>query len=636
MPLKQAFNAILTVLAITTAGLVPSLSPSLSTAAPPTPKGALELSPIQSHIGYDRPTAAEVPRCSVKADKYGGGTAWFVYGPEGVILRRFADSNGDNVVDQWSYFSDGLEVYRDVDSDFNGRADQYRWLHTAGTRWGTDTDEDGKIDHWKTISAQEVAEEMVIALKARDARRFALLLATGKELDQLGMGETDAKELKTQTAAAVRNFQALAASQKTVTAKSDFVDFGASKPCLVPAGTKGSTKDVTIYENVSALVTGDKSHNQVYIGTLVQVDNGWRLLDAPTLDDQSSNSFTFTSHGIASAGVGSDGVAPTAEMTDLMEALQKLDAQASKLPADKQAKITERRADLLEKLAQVTTDPELQKQWYQQLAEMLSAAVQLGGYGQGVKRLEKLERDLEAAGAGDDLLAHARFRRLLAIYMYSQQQKDANFQKIQQQWLTDLEEFAAAFPKSEDAAEALLQLGMSQEFGGSIEDAQGWYRKVAGGFPGTDRAKKAAGAMRRLGSEGKRIQLRGPALGRGKIDLARYRGKLVLIQFWATWCGPCKQDMTLLKELHAKNAKRGFEVIGVCLDDDPAVAKEFLASAKLPWPHIYEPGGLNSRPANELGVMTLPLMMLVGQDGLVAKRNIHAAEVDAEIKRRLK
>ena len=55
----------------------------------------------------------------------------------GKILRKFVDTNGDNIVDQWGYFNDGVEVYRDIDSNFNGKADQYRWLNTAGTRWGS-------------------------------------------------------------------------------------------------------------------------------------------------------------------------------------------------------------------------------------------------------------------------------------------------------------------------------------------------------------------------------------------------------------------------------------------------------------------------------------------------------------------
>ena len=55
--------------------------------------------------------------------------------------------------------------YRDIDADFDNKADQYRWFNTGGTRWGIDKNEDGRIDFWQVISAPEVAEELVWALK---------------------------------------------------------------------------------------------------------------------------------------------------------------------------------------------------------------------------------------------------------------------------------------------------------------------------------------------------------------------------------------------------------------------------------------------------------------------------------------
>ena len=72
--------------------------------------------------------------------------------------------------------SDGLEVYRDIDADFNGKPDQCRWFNTAGTRWGLDTNEDGKIDRWKEISAEEASDELVRALGRERPTRFARLL----------------------------------------------------------------------------------------------------------------------------------------------------------------------------------------------------------------------------------------------------------------------------------------------------------------------------------------------------------------------------------------------------------------------------------------------------------------------------
>ena len=71
---------------------------------------------------------------------------WVIRDEAGRMLRRYADTNADNRVDVWCYFFQGIEVYRDIDADFNGKADQYRWLGTGGTRSAVDRNEDGVID----------------------------------------------------------------------------------------------------------------------------------------------------------------------------------------------------------------------------------------------------------------------------------------------------------------------------------------------------------------------------------------------------------------------------------------------------------------------------------------------------------
>jgi thiol-disulfide isomerase/thioredoxin len=600
--------------------------------AAPAPKEALSFTPIQTHVEYDTPPAAQLEQCVVRAEKYLDGTAWFVRGPDGQLLRRFADTNGDNVVDQWSYFQNGLEVYRDIDSNYNNRADQYRWFHTAGTRWGIDKDEDGVIDSWKEISPPELAEQVVLALRSKNTRQFAPLLLTEGELSRLGLGDEHLRDLRSRVQSAQKAFAELSKNQKTISEDAKFVDFGASRPATVPAGTNGSTGDVTVYENVSALVETGSDHVQVYLGTLMAVDNGWRLVDVPSLDDAGSAAFSLIAASSVGAAPATPAGAPTEKMQPLMEKLQKLDLDAAKLPLDKQGPITAERVKVLEELAAVTDDPALRSQWYQQMADMLSAAVQGGGYPEGLPLLERLEQRLADAGAGASLLGHVSFRHMLAEYMHNQQQPNADFVKIQGQWLRDLEDYAKKYPENPDAAEAQLQLGMSQEFSGQLDAAADWYRRIVKDFPDTDHSRKAAGALTRLNSEGKPIRLRGEALlGGGQVDLAGYRGKVVLVQYWATWCEPCKADMAHLKELYAKYRSRGFEIVGVCLDDDAGPAQAYAAQAKLPWKHLYEPGGLNGRLANEMGVLTLPLMMLVDQRGNVALRSIQAVETESEL-----
>ncbi|MBL9123953.1 MAG: TlpA family protein disulfide reductase, partial [Planctomycetaceae bacterium] len=159
---------------------------------------------------------------------------------------------------------------------------------------------------------------------------------------------------------------------------------------------------------------------------------------------------------------------------------------------------------------------------------------------------------------------------------------------------------------------------------------------LATDFPQAPSAPKAKGAKVRLTSVGKPIVLKGQGVDGKPVELAKYKGKVVLIHYWATWCEPCKADMAQLKELKAKYTKPGFELIGVNLDSNAKDVGEYLKQNRLPWAQIYEPGGLDSRLANELGILTLPTMILVDEKGNVVDRNIHVTQLDSELKKRLK
>ena len=215
--------------------------------------------------------------------------------------------------------------------------------------------------------------------------------------------------------------------------------------------------------------------------------------------------------------------------------------------------------------------------------------------------------------------------------MASQHDPAANKEEIQKKWLADLEAFVNQYPKSADAAEALFQLGMYQEFTGKSEDAAKSYQQLVTNFPKAGPIDKAKGALRRLQSLGKPIALRGTDIQGGTLDLAKSRGKVVLIHYWTSVGERWKEDMVLLRDFYAKKGGKDFDIIGVCLDDDPTAAKQYIAENKLPWKQIYEHGGLEGRLATEMGVITLPLMILVDQTGKVANQNVHVAELDTEL-----
>ena len=103
--------------------LVGGLAAPRETAAQPTVEYALGLSPRQKNVDYTKLTPEEAKSATLKMEKEGSVNAMVVRGPRGDVLRSFADTNGDRTVDRWSYYKDGLEVYRDVDSDFNSKPD---------------------------------------------------------------------------------------------------------------------------------------------------------------------------------------------------------------------------------------------------------------------------------------------------------------------------------------------------------------------------------------------------------------------------------------------------------------------------------------------------------------------------------
>jgi thiol-disulfide isomerase/thioredoxin len=620
------------------AGLAASAARAAQTASP-SAEAALKLKPVQAGVDYDQPTAQEAANCTISAKKLGGHVGWVVEDPRGFVLRQYSDTNGDNVVDQWCYYKDGLEVYRDIDANFNGKADQCRWFHTEGTRWGLDQNEDGKVDAWKTISPEEVSAEVVRALAERNSERFAAVTLTPAELKTLGLGDEKAAELGQKIAGLADKFAALAGRQQVVGPETEWVQFSGMRPGVVPAGTAGSTKDVRVYENVVAVVATGNKHGQVQIGTLVAVGDAWKLIDLPQplAEGQAevpASGFFFQASLVnrPDAGLGQ----PAEAAQQLLGELEQLDTAAAQATRpEQQAEFNAKRADLIEKIAAQAASPKDREMWLRQLADMVSAAVQSGTYPDGAARLAALFEKLGKNADDKDLAAYVKFRQLTAEYGLALQAPKADFAKIQTEWLANLEKYVKDYPTSPDAAEAMLQLGIAQEFSGQEDEAKAWYGRIVSDFPNSAAAQKAAGARTRLDSVGKAITLTGKSPSGSPVDLADYRGKVVLIQYWATWCDPAKADMAVIRELLAKYGK-SLAVIGVSLDSDPKALSEFLATAKLPWAQIYEEGGLDSRPANHLGILTLPTMILVDQQGRVVNRNIQSSELEQEVAKLIK
>ena len=590
--------------------------------------------PVQSGVDYDQPTQAQSADAQLESIKIGAAVGYQITNANGEILRQFMDTNGDQSVDRWSYFKSGVEVYRDIDMDFNGRAENFRWLGPAGVRWGIDVNDDRKVDTWKIISAQEVTQEFVEAAKNRDPDRFAHLFATDAELSRAGFSAEKVASMKKVRDDAIQAF-AKAVLQNTILPTGlQWVHFSGMYGVL-PEGTAGRTKDIFVYDNVIAIVEDGASHRQLVVGAMLESGKAWRLVQLPPAlqaaeESVAASGYFFNSPVVSTGGVG------TGDLSGVSEAMQKLLGQLEQVDqelarATTSASIVElnrKRADVLASLINAAGDSKERSQWVRQFSDTVSAAVQSGEFPEGVQRLETLVSS--SVKYSQDDRAYVRFRLLTAGYSTSLSAPNADFDKVQEKWLSDLSGFVNQFPKSADAPEALFQLGIAEEFAGNPSQAIKYYGEIVQRYPQSSNAAKAEGAKRRLELKGRPLALVATTLSGMTLDTRSLEGRVVVVHYWASWSEPSVRDMAILRDLQIKYGSR-LALVGVNVDADPALATNVVQKNRYSWPHLYSKGGMESQLANQLGVVSVPMMIVVDAMGKVVKTGVHSAELGSVV-----
>ncbi len=116
------------------------------------------------------------------------------------------------------------------------------------------------------------------------------------------------------------------------------------------------------------------------------------------------------------------------------------------------------------------------------------------------------------------------------------------------------------------------------------------------------------------------------------VDLAAWRGKLVLVDFWASWCPDCLREMPEVQTAYRKYHDQGFEVVGVSMDHDKAAMLAFLKKHDIPWPQQYDGQAWDASVAVKYGVKGIPEMWLLDRDGRVIATGVHGSQLEARLR----
>jgi thiol-disulfide isomerase/thioredoxin len=238
---------------------------------------------------------------------------------------------------------------------------------------------------------------------------------------------------------------------------------------------------------------------------------------------------------------------------------------------------------------------------YPNTPEALDAAFQLGGMRSGMQQFDQAEKYLlefiqKAESSEHEKLAYAHY------YLAEAYKASGKYDAAEAEYKLIIRDFSDVNPRLTNVAQMNLD-GLQTE------------RKLA------------------IGSEPVAFEVK--SLKGERLSPAAFKGKVLLIDFWATWCGPCIQEMPNVKSVYNKYHAKGFEIVGISLDQQREKLDKYIESQGIEWPQYFDGKWWSNEVAVSYGVKSIPTTILVDKKGKIRFKSLRGKQLEAAVEQLL-